>query len=149
MKVSDWKNLDVIAGQCWRRATHVQRFYKGLKSCARTQEEKLLSIVRRNRNSAFGKAHGFDRINSVEDYRRLVPPSNYEYFEPYIERLKQGQGNQLTCQEPFMFATTSGTTARPKFVPINALHVEDYTHAFQVHNYHLVKDMPGGLSVSS
>ncbi len=144
LKVSDWKNLDVIAGQYLRRATHVQRFYNGLKSCAKTQEEKLLSIVRRNRNSAFGKAHNFDRINSVEDYRRLVPPSNYEYFEPYIEELKRGKGNQLTCQEPFMFATTSGTTARPKFVPITPLHVEDYTHAFQVHNYHLVKDMPGG-----
>ena len=58
------------------------------------------------------------------------------------DRLRAGERAQLTTEEPFMFATTSGTTDRPKFVPITRTHLSDYTHAFQLHNYHLIKDFP-------
>ncbi|MBX9695177.1 MAG: GH3 auxin-responsive promoter family protein, partial [Cyanobacteria bacterium] len=51
----------------------------------------------------------------------------------------EGGKNQLTAEEPFMFATTSGTTAKPKLIPITNSHLRDYTHAFQIHNYHLIE----------
>jgi hypothetical protein len=41
-----------------------------------------------------------------------------------------------------MFATTSGTTAQPKFIPITEAHLKDYTHAFQIHNYQMIVDYP-------
>jgi hypothetical protein len=45
-----------------------------------------------------------------------------------------------------MFATTSGTTAQPKFIPITETHLRDYTHAFQIHNYQMIKDWPNAAS---
>lgn len=135
-------NLDILAGQTWRRLTHIRRFYNGLKEPKQTQLAKLKSIVEANKNTAFGRAHHFDRINSYDDFKNYVPPSRYEDLEPYIEKLRHGEGNQLTAEEPFMFATTSGTTATPKFIPVTEGHLRDYTHAFQVHNYHLVVDFP-------
>ncbi len=129
-------------GQIYRRFTHIRRFFKAVKNPQAVQAEKLLGYIRANENSAFGKAFNFDRIRSVEDYQRYVPPCKYEDLEPYIDRVRAGATNQLTRENPFMFATTSGTTALPKFIPITASHIRDYTHAFQVHNYHLIKDYP-------
>ncbi|MBK7746875.1 MAG: GH3 auxin-responsive promoter family protein [Candidatus Obscuribacter sp.] len=135
-----FKKLEIAAGQKYRQLTHVSRFYRALRDPAAAQRAKLKTIVDANRDTAFGKAHKFDLIATVDDFRKHVPVSNYEYFEPYIERLKQGESNQLTRENPVMFATTSGTTDKPKFVPITPAHIADYTHAFQIHNYHLVKD---------
>lgn len=129
-------------GQFYRRATHIRRFLDAVKKPQAVQSQKLLSFIRANENSAFGKAHNFDKIRTVEDYQRYVPPSKYEDLQPYIDRVRAGGTNQLTRETPFMFATTSGTTALPKFIPITASHIRDYTHAFQVHNYHLIKDYP-------
>lgn len=124
----------------WRRATHVRRFRRACRQPLQSQTEKLLSIVSANQNTAFGKAHNFHKIKSIADFRQYVPPCQYEDLQPYIDALLQGQQNQLTAEEPFMFATTSGTTAKPKFIPITETHLRDYTHAFQIHNYHLIQD---------
>lgn len=141
--MSKFKGPSLIhIGQVYRRATHIRRFFKAVKNPQAAQTEKLLGYVRANENSAFGKAFNFDKIRSVEDYQRYVPPSKYEDLQPYIDRVRAGASNQLTRENPFMFATTSGTTALPKFIPITASHIRDYTHAFQVHNYHLIQDYP-------
>ncbi len=129
-------------GQIYRRATHIRRFFNAVKKTEEVQAQKLLSYIRANEASAFGKAFNFDKIRTVEDYQRYVPPCKYEDLQPYIDRVRAGATNQLTRENPFMFATTSGTTALPKFIPITASHIRDYTHAFQVHNYHLIKDYP-------
>ncbi|CAN5228892.1 GH3 auxin-responsive promoter family protein [soil metagenome] len=139
-------NLDILAGQALRRVTHIRRFYKGLKEPRETQLDKLKGIIETNKNTAFGRDHHFDRINSYEDFKNHVPQSRYEDLEPYIDKLRHGETNQLTAEDPFMFATTSGTTATPKFIPITEAHLRDYTHAFQVHNYHLVVDFPKGAA---
>lgn len=139
-------NLDIFAGQALRRLTHIRRFYRGLKEPKQTQLAKLKQIVSANKDTVFGKEHHFDKIESYSDFKKHVPPSRYEDLEPYINRLRQGATNQLTAENPFMFATTSGTTATPKFIPITEGHLKDYTHAFQVHNYHLIVDFPQGAA---
>lgn len=134
-----FNNLDIKAGQLFRRATHIRHFYKALKNPGEVQQRKLMEIIRRNENSSFGQKHNFSKIRSYKDYISFVPATTYEYFTPYIDKLLNGEKNQLTTDDPFMFATTSGTTATPKYVPINNVHLRDYTHAFQVHNYHLIE----------
>lgn len=133
-------NLDIFIGQLWRGATHVRHFRKSCRQPLIAQTEKLKNIIAANVNSAFGKAHNFDKIKSVADFRQYVPPSHYEDLQPYIDALLNGQKGQLSSEDPFMFATTSGTTAKPKFIPITESHLRDYTHAFQIHNYQLIQD---------
>ena len=133
------QNLDIKIGQTYRRLTHVRRFYSALKSPMAVQEKKLKEIIAANKDTAFGIDHHFAAINNYSDYVARVPARDYEYFRPYVDRLAAGEKNQLTREDPFMFATTSGTTAKPKYVPITPGHLKDYTHAFQIHNYHLVQ----------
>jgi hypothetical protein len=133
-------NTDIFFGQIWRAATHVRRFKKACRAPLASQLDKLMRIIRANENTAYGKAHNFSQIQSLTDFRRHIPPNKYEDLQPYVEALINGEKAQLTKEEPFMFAATSGTTAKPKFIPITESHLKDYTHAFQIHNYHLIKD---------
>ena len=68
-----------------------KRHVKELRSnCARAGElnrELLMRIVHDNRDTEYGRKYHFDQIHSVEDYKRLVPLSNYDSYAPYIERM--------------------------------------------------------------
>lgn len=138
----DWRSLDISMGQLWRRSTHLRQFDHACLDPIAAQQKKLKEIIGANKNTAFGKHHKFENILDIKDYQKSVPAMSYEYFKPYIDALMAGKKKQLTEDEPFMFATTSGTTDTPKYIPINNRHLSDYTHAFQIHNYHLVKDFP-------
>jgi GH3 auxin-responsive promoter len=136
------QNLDLAIGQFYRRHTHVKRFFEGLHNPEAAQMAILTKIIKSNRDSAFGKAHGFANIETYADFKSRVPQARYEGLEPYIDRLRKGEKKQLTQEDPFMFATTSGTTNRPKFIPVTESHLKTYTHAFQVHNYQMIEDNP-------
>ncbi len=134
----------LAVGQALREMIHVRRFQAATRQPQQAQLQKLLSIVRSNRDTVFGKAHRFDSIRSVADFQRNVPVCSYEDLGPYIEAIMKGRRAQLTQEQPFMFATTSGTTTKPKFIPITETHLRDYTHAFQIQNYQLIRDYPHG-----
>src|SRR4051794_34492725 len=59
------------------------------------QEALLRRIVERQAGTDFGKKHGFRAIQSAADFRRNVPVAGYEYVEPYIRRVMQGETNAL------------------------------------------------------
>ena len=75
-----------------------KRHVKELRSnCARAGElnrELLMRIVHDNRDTEYGWKYHFDRIRSVEDYKRLVPLSNYDSYAPYIERMTDKGGTR-------------------------------------------------------
>lgn len=83
-----------------------------------TQERLLLHYLHRNAKSAYGRAHDFARLRTVADYQRAVPIATYEDHAPYIEAALNGEPAQLTLDDPILFATTSGTTGKPKYIPI-------------------------------
>ncbi|HNT36714.1 MAG TPA: GH3 auxin-responsive promoter family protein, partial [bacterium] len=82
------------------------------------QERLLRHIIRSNEDTAFGKEHHFDQIHSIADFQRQLPIGSYEYHEPYIQKMLQGEPRQLTAQPPILFAMTSGTTGRRKYIPV-------------------------------
>lgn len=137
-------NLIISVGQLLRRATHLRHFNRAVRQPWSAQRDKLMQILRANESSLFGQRHHFGRISSVEEFQSFVPPSRYEDLSPYIEGIIEGRKGQLTCEQPIMFATTSGTTGKPKFIPITLRHLKDYTHAFQIHNYQMIRDYPQG-----
>ena len=83
-----------------------------------TQEQLLKHIIRKNQSTAFGQAHQFDQIASFDDFQRRVPISTYEDLKPYIDASLNGEPAQLTVERPVLFATTSGTTGVPKYIPV-------------------------------
>lgn len=112
------------------------------KSPRESQTQRLIDMVERDADTAFGREHGFGLIRSVEDFQRAVPIREYEQISPYIERATQGEKNVLTAQNPLMFATTSGTTAKPKYIPITPQYMEEFRQASVVSGFHLYQTYP-------
>jgi hypothetical protein len=90
--------------------------------------------VRRNAASDFGRRHHFPQIDSVEEFRRRVPVSRYEYLEPYIDRVLRGETTALfgPAEEVVMFALTSGTTDTPKRIPVTRSFLQEYRRGWLI-----------------
>lgn len=84
------------------------------------QHAVLQRILHANRDTAFGRAHGFARLRSVADYRAAVPVQSYESLRHLIARQSQAGSAELTVARPVFYARTSGSTGRAKDLPITA-----------------------------
>jgi hypothetical protein len=107
------------------------------------QEALLLSFLRRHADTDFGRAHRFADINTAADFRRHLPIAPYEYFEPYISRLRRGEVNALLADKKLhMFALTSGTTAARKFIPVTPQYLADYRRGWNMWGLRVFRDRP-------
>jgi hypothetical protein len=95
-----------------------REFQDACRDPVAAQKRRLFTILRRNADTDFGREHSFASIRSVEDFRSALPIREFSAFEKYIERMRRGESGVLTADLPEMFATTSGTTDRPKFIPV-------------------------------
>lgn len=83
------------------------------------QNQVFERLIRDAKNTAFGKDHNFDKINSYEDFKREVAVSDYEGLRSYVDRMVKGEENVLWKGKPLYFAKTSGTTSGAKYIPIS------------------------------
>jgi hypothetical protein len=91
------------------------------------QDALLQSILAYHADTAFARDHHFCEIRTVADFRRNVPVAPYEYFEPYLARVRRGETNALLADPAvLMFALTSGTTAARKTIPITPRYLTDF-----------------------
>lgn len=118
----------------WWRNRHVSRFLAGAKDARRIQRQVLFSKLRRNAESDFGREHGFSTIESVADFRRRMPITTYDYYRPYIERVKRGEFTAMfgSGSRVLMFALTSGTTDHAKFIPITQEFLSEYRQGWNL-----------------
>lgn len=124
-----WVVRKVFGKLLMRRCRRSLRaFLAAARSSAEVQEQVMLERVRRNAESGFGRDHGFSEIASVADFRRHIPVTRYEYYGPYIERLRRGDSAAMfgTGQRLHMFALTSGTTEVPKLIPVTEAYLDEY-----------------------
>ncbi|MCZ6653523.1 MAG: GH3 auxin-responsive promoter family protein [Planctomycetota bacterium] len=106
----------------------LKRFHAATQDATRVQERVLLAKIRRNADSAYGREHRFDQIRSYADFTKHVPLQTYEDFEPYIARLRRGEHDALfgSGQKVRMFALTSGTTGKPKYIPVTDQFLKEF-----------------------
>ena len=86
--------------------------------CEKTQAKVLMRILKQGSRTAFGKDHGFGKISNYEDYIRMIPVLTYAEHEPYITRQMSGERGVIVAEKPLYYATTSGTTGKPKYIPV-------------------------------
>jgi hypothetical protein len=83
-----------------------------------SQKKFLLQLIKKNVNTRYGEKYSFSSISSEKDFRINLPVVEYLDIEPYIDHIKKGSQNILTNEPVSMFNITSGTTARPKYIPL-------------------------------
>jgi len=105
------------------------------------QDALLRRILAHHEGTDFGKKHSFSGIKTLEDYRRHMPITTYEYIEPYIERVTKGDINALLGDSKVhMFALTSGTTATRKYIPVTPQYLADYRRGWNLWGLKVFRD---------
>ncbi len=128
--------------------------YLKLKSASRNprkaSEKTLRAILEYAKDTEYGKEHHFAEIlgakNNTELYRlyqKYVQLNDYEDLRPYVEKHKHGAENVLFPGKPIMYATTSGTTKEPKWVPITKEYLNNiYGKMTKVWLFSFIKNKP-------
>lgn len=103
----------------------VNKLNKASKNCEKSQEKTLRAILEYAKDTEWGKAHNYAKILQAKDpvelqklWEENQPAIQYEDIRPFVERHKNGEENILFPGKPMMYATTSGTTKEPKWIPI-------------------------------
>ncbi len=95
-----------------------ERFAFKTKHVKDAQLRTLMSILRENMETQFAKDHNFSEIKTLEDFRKNVPVQTYDTLALYINQHIHGKADILVKGKPVSYATTSGTTGEPKYIPI-------------------------------
>tara|TARA_X000001036_G_scaffold191452_1_gene180500 strand:+ start:2459 stop:3955 length:1497 start_codon:yes stop_codon:yes gene_type:complete len=91
---------------------------KWIKNPIRYQTKTFFYILRKAKNTSFGRDHSFKNIKTYDDFKKNVPVKDYEDIRPYIDKIFSGEINVLWPGKPIYFAKTSGTTSGLKYIPI-------------------------------
>jgi hypothetical protein len=139
--------LRAFAGAFFRVRARRQskRFFQSTLNCQATQHEVLRQLLTLNESSDFSRERGLVSTLTASEFRSRMPVSRFADYEPYIERLKIGQQQAMLGPNNrlLMFALTSGTTSRSKFIPITQRFLNDYRRGWQIWGIHNYDTRPG------
>ena len=126
------------------------KLVKASKNPRKASEATLRRILEYGKDTEYGRAHRFEYIlaaaNDAELYSRFteqIAPSDYEDYRPMIDRHKNGEAGVLVPGKPMMYATTSGTTKEPKWIPITDMYLKTvYGKMTKVWLYNYIMNRP-------
>jgi hypothetical protein len=99
-----------------RRLPRIENYTSSPISC---QLDVLLTLVHRAKQTEFGKTYQFSKIKNFNDFKEVVPLSNYDTLFPLINKQINGEKDILWPGYTTWFAKSSGTTTKTeKLLPI-------------------------------
>lgn len=121
-----------------------RQFEAKLHRAREVQRDLLFAKIRRCASSRFGRDHGFERIRTVEDFRRQIPIAEYDYYHPYIQRVAEGDVEAMfpRSEKILMYTLTSGTTDVPKLIPATSTWFAEYRRGWMVWGVKAFSDHP-------
>lgn len=100
-------------------ASYIQRKINSWASKPEATQQKVFQeLIKKARETQFGKDHSFNSIKTPEEFAQKVPIRDYEELKPYVEQVVAGKENILWPGKPIYFAKTSGTTSGAKYIPL-------------------------------
>lgn len=85
-----------------------------------TQQQVLLHLLERAKDTEYGRNHLFGSTKTYEDFARNVPVNTYEELKGDIDRMRHGEENVLWPGQVKWYAKSSGTTNdKSKFIPVS------------------------------
>ena len=96
----------------------VKRMESNALKAKEVNEKLLFNILEKNKDTEYGKKYNFDKIQTIEEYRKYVPICEYKDIEEYVERIyNNNEQNVLTSREVIGFAKSSGSVGKTKTIP--------------------------------
>jgi hypothetical protein len=129
-----WLLRKVLVRLAARQARRLAAEFEAATFLPRAVQEALRQrILATQRNTRFGEDHHFNQIHTLDDFRRHLPIRRYEDIEPYVARVRRGELDALVSDPVVhMFAMTSGTTAKRKYIPVTPQYLADYRRGWTI-----------------
>ena len=103
----------------WVIKKRIHRINKFIKEPIQSQDKLLKDLIRKSKNTIWGKKYNYPEINNYTDFKKTVPIQSYEDIKTYVDLIKNGEKNVLWAEKVLSFAKSSGTTnTKSKFIPI-------------------------------
>ncbi len=112
-------------------------FRRGRSRVRGVQLRILRRLLRSNRGSEFGRAHGFADIRSVRDYRARVPVRGWDGFAAHVMRIGEEGGAVLTEEPVLLLEPTGGSTDAAKHVPYTRSLKKEFDRGIKAWVFHL------------
>jgi len=93
-------------------------FIKQTQDPQAVQQALLERILNTQAQTTFGKKHRLNRLRGYHEFRFGVPIHTYEDLRAYIQAQEDMKVPQLNNEQPVRYAMTSGTTGKPKIIPM-------------------------------
>lgn len=106
------------------------------------QNKKLLNLIKRNKNTLYGKKYNFEKIKSVNEFQNQIPISEYEDYSDYIEKIKHLESNVLTSDRVRILEPTSGSSGAKKYIPYNEFLRREFQSGIKVWIFDLYINFP-------
>ncbi len=82
-----------------------------------TQEKLLMDIIRKNKDTEYGKKVGLGNIHSVEEFQKKIPLTTYDDYADYVDRMIAGESNLMMAAKCHRYCSSSGSVGKPKILP--------------------------------
>ncbi len=104
-----------VANQRWWKP-----FIKQTQHPQAVQQALLEEILATQAHTVFGEKHRFTRLRGYHEFRLGVPIHTYEDLRPYFQAQEETKTLQINNEQPVSYALSSGTTGKPKHIPMLA-----------------------------
>jgi hypothetical protein len=128
----------------WHAKRVYSRFLQSLQNVDAVQNRVLSDVLSRVASSDYGREHGLASVHSIDDLKHAAPLVTYEDLRPYVDRMCAGKNTALIApgEQVLMFATSSGTTARQKLIPVTPEFVRQYRRGWNTFGLKMLSDHP-------
>ena len=117
-------------------------YIKNSKDAQKRNKKLILNIIKKNKNTEYGKKYDFKNIKTIEDYQIKIPFTTYSDYKQYInETANTGKQNLMTSFKIRYFANTSGTTGEVKRIPVTAESYNSFFKAGTIFTFQLKEEM--------
>ncbi|RMF83108.1 MAG: auxin-responsive protein [Planctomycetota bacterium] len=131
----------------WHAGSVYRRFRADLKRFCDAQERTWLRVRKSVADGGYARRYGLHHAGCVRDLRKAAPIVTYEDLRPTIDEVAAGNVGALfdrRCRIR-MFATSSGTTARRKLIPVTDEFVRQYRRGWNTFGVKMMRDHPDAL----
>lgn len=126
----------------WHANRVYARFRDTLRNVDEVQRRVLVDVLARVARGDYGRRYSLGAVRCPDEFRRATPLITYENLRPYIDRVYAGDVGALFSpgQRLHMFATSSGTTAEPKLIPVTTEFIRQYRRGWNIFGLKMLAD---------
>jgi hypothetical protein len=122
-----------------------KEFEKSTSAVENVQASYLFNILNKNVKSVYGRKYRFNMVNSIREYQKQVPITDYQDYLYYIEDIRKGKTGVLTDERVKLLVPTSGTSSATKLIPYTESLKREFQNGIGPWIYNLFKVYPGLL----